>query len=226
MSTVPGGNMETDSSGVEGSEGLDPFGRLLVKQRKLLEERNSLVSQVRSLPDFKSFLMSPSFDTLRSAASQGPVIMINHCKWRSDILILLHDSPPSLITTIDDFYDRAIQLSDRLVKTRNEHRLESKQYQRILRSTLQGLYELVGRPVIEEFHKLKIPEQSRVWWCPTSVFCSLPLHAMGPIPSDDGVKRYFSDLYIPSYTPTLSALIESRKPGRQTSGKPDRKSVV
>ena len=220
MSTVPGGNMETDSSGVEGSEGLDPFGRLLVKQRKLLEERNSLVSQVRSLPDFKSFLMSPSFDTLRSAASRGPVIIINHCKWLSDILILLHDSPPSLITTIDDFYDRAIQLGDRLVKTRNEHRLESKQYQRILRSTLQGLYELVGRPVIEEFHKLKIPEQSRVWWCPTSVFCSLPLHAMGPIPSDDGVKRYFSDLYIPSYTPTLSALIESRKPGRQTSGKP------
>ena len=34
---------------------------------------------------------------------------------------------------------------------------------------------------------------------------------MGPVPSDDGIPRYFSDLYIPSYTPTLSALIESRK---------------
>ena len=36
---------------------------------------------------------------------------------------------------------------------------------------------------------------------------------MGPIPSGDGKGLYFSDLYIPSYTPTLSALIESRKCG-------------
>jgi CHAT domain-containing protein len=38
---------------------------------------------------------------------------------------------------------------------------------------------------------------------------------MGPIPSNDGEKRYFSDLYIPSYTPTLSALIDSRNPSPQ-----------
>jgi len=43
---------------------------------------------------------------------------------------------------------------------------------------------------------------------------------MGPIPSDDGVPRYFSDLYIPSYTPTLSALIESRKPNKSSFEKP------
>ncbi|KAI0298368.1 hypothetical protein B0F90DRAFT_1952380, partial [Multifurca ochricompacta] len=43
---------------------------------------------------------------------------------------------------------------------------------------------------------------------------------MGPIPSNDRVKRYFSDLYIPSYTPTLSALIESRKPSPKMSYKP------
>ena len=36
---------------------------------------------------------------------------------------------------------------------------------------------------------------------------------MGPIPSDDGNELYFSDLFIPSYTPTLAALIESRKHG-------------
>jgi hypothetical protein len=33
---------------------------------------------------------------------------------------------------------------------------------------------------------------------------------MGPIPSDDGEPRYFLDLYISSYTPSLSALIQSR----------------
>ncbi|KAF8265184.1 CHAT domain-containing protein [Lactarius quietus] len=35
---------------------------------------------------------------------------------------------------------------------------------------------------------------------------------MGPIPSDDENNVYFMDLYITSYTPTLSALIDSRRP--------------
>jgi CHAT domain-containing protein len=205
---------------VDFSDGMDPFGHTVVKQRNLLDERNGLITQIRSLPGFENFLMAPSFDALRSAAACGPVIIINHSEWRSDILILLHDSPPSVITTTDDFYHRAIELSDRLLNTRKQHRLESKQYQHALRYVLQGLYELVGRPVIEELRRLKIPEQSRVWWCPTSVFCSFPLHAIGPIPSSDNVTRYFLDLYIPSYTPSLSALIESRKSTRQSLEKP------
>jgi hypothetical protein len=221
-SIAPGGNVEPDLNGVglEGGEEMDPFGRLVVKQQALVEEREKLASQIQSLPGFEGFLKGPSFGYLRSAAVHGPVVVINHCVWRSDIIILLHDSPPSIITTTDDFYNRVIELRDRLVSTRKEHRLESNQYQRALRSVLEGLYELVGRPVIEGLHKLNVPEQSRVWWCPTSVFCSLPLHAMGPIPSDDSVKRFFLDLYIPSYTPTLSALVESRKSGRQTLEKP------
>jgi CHAT domain-containing protein len=40
---------------------------------------------------------------------------------------------------------------------------------------------------------------------------------MGPIPSKDKAKMYFSDIYISSYTPTLSALIKSREPSVQTS---------
>lgn len=206
--------------GDERSEGTGAFGRLVVQQRKLLAERYELVSRIQALPGLGNFLKTLQFDTLRSAALHGPVIIINHSKWRSDILVLLHDAHPSLITTTDDFYDRAIELRGRLVRTRNECVLESKRYEHALRSVLKSLYELVGQPVIKELRRLKIREQSRIWWCPTSVFCSLPLHAMGPIPSNDGIKRYFSDLYIPSYTPTLNALIESRKPGRSSLDKP------
>ena len=76
--------------------------------------------------------------------------------------------------------------------------------------------------MIDRLRQLKVPEQSRIWWCPTTVFCSLPLHAMGPIPSDDGEPRYFLDLYICSFTPTLSALVESRNrdPGSRSSSRP------
>jgi CHAT domain-containing protein len=187
----------------------------VVQQRQLLEVREKLISQIQALSGFEDFLKSPQFDTLRSAASHGPVVIINHCEWRSDILILLHDSAPSLITTAFDFYHRAKSLKDKLLNARKEG-LDSRQYQDALSLVLKGLYDLVGRPVIQRLRELNVPEQSRVWLCPTSVFCSLPLHAMGPIPSDDRAKRYFLDLYIPSYTPTLSSLIESQKGGVET----------
>jgi len=209
-----------DDNGDKAGEEMDEFGRLMVRHRELLAKRKELVSQIQVLPGLEGFLKKPPFDTLRSAAVGGPVIIVNHSEWRCDILIILHHTHPSLITTPDDFYNRAIELRDRLVRARNNNPLESTQYQRALRFVLKSLHELVGRPVIKELRRLKIPEQTRIWWCPTSVFCSLPLHAMGPIPSDDGVPRYFSDLYIPSYTPTLSALIESRKPNKSTFEKP------
>ena len=205
--------------GEEGPEGMDPFGHLVVRQQGLLNDRDKLISQIQALPGFESFLEPPSFDNLRSAAVHGPVIIINHCEWRSDIIILVHDSPPSLIPMANDSYDRTNKLLDQLLGAR-EKGLDSDEYEDALRSVLKELYELVGRPVIQRLNELHIPEQSRVWWYPTSAFRSLPLHAMGPIPSDCGPPRYFLDLYIPSYTPTLSALIESNKPGSMTLMKP------
>jgi CHAT domain-containing protein len=198
---------------------MDPFGHLVVRQRKLLDDREKVISQIQALPGFDNFLKPPSFDALHSAASHGPVVIINHSRWRSDIVILLHDRPPSLIPTSDDFYARANKLQHLLLEERKKG-LESDKYEDALRSVLKELYDLVGRPVIRRLNELNVPEQSRVWWCPTSALCSLPLHAMGPISSYAGPPKYFMDLYIPSYTPSLSALIESRKPGSQAIGKP------
>ena len=203
----------------------DQFGSLLLRQRGLLKERDKVISQIRALPGFDRFLKFPLFDTLRSAASSGPVIIVNYSP-RSDILILLHSEPPSFIPTPDGFYRRASALKDKLLSTRIKDGLDSSKYDEALASVLKELYELVGKPVIERLRTLRVPDQSRVWWCPTSVFCSLPLHAMGPIPSDDGERRYFLDLYICSYTPSLSALIQSRSRNPSSSRSLDRPSVL
>ena len=89
--------------------------------------------------------------------------------------------------------------------------LDSNDFNDALASVLAELYTLIGQPVIDRLCQLQVPEQSRIWWCPTSMFFSLPLHAMGPIPSNDGELCYFLDLYICSYTPTLSVLIQSHR---------------
>ena len=200
----------------------DQFGSLLLKQRRLFKERNQIISQIRALPGFDRFLTFSLFDTLRSAALSGPVLIINHSKRRSDIFILLHNASPSLIPTPTDFYARANALKDKLLDSRVVDGLDSNKYDQTLASVLAELYQLVGKPVIDRLRQLQVPDQSRVWWCPTSVFCSLPLHAMGPISSDNGELRYFLDLYVSSYTPSLSALIQSRSrdSGLQSSDRP------
>ncbi|KAH8981380.1 CHAT domain-containing protein [Lactarius hatsudake] len=227
MSVAQSKSNEMDNSETETGdrEGMDPIGSLVITQRKLLDERNLLISHIQSLPGLKSFLRHPSFDVLNSAAARGPVIVINQSEWRSDIVILHKDLPPSVISTPSDFYARANGLKDQLLRVRKEKGLESEDYGHNLASVLADLYELVGKPVIERLRQLEIPEKSRIWWCPTSAFCSLPLHAMGPIPSDDSDGLYFMDLYISSYTPTLSALIESRK-SRSQPIMPDKPSLL
>ncbi|KAI9435726.1 CHAT domain-containing protein, partial [Lactarius indigo] len=198
----------------------DAFGRMMEKAHELERKRAEIIEQIRALPGFGDFLRAVPFDVLQTAAACGPIVIINHCCYRCDILIVLNGSAPVLIPTAEDFYSRTIKLKELLLSTRAKHALESDQYQRALRFVLEELYELVGRPVIEKLHELEIPEQSRVWWCPTSALCSLPLHAAGPIESDGRRKRYFSDVYVSSYTPTLSALIESRKGFAHTSDPP------
>ena len=192
------------------------ISHLVLTQRRLLEERNSLITHIQSLPGFEHFLKPPSFDVLNSAASRGPVIIINQSQevFPSHIIILQKNSPPSIISTPSSFYDHANRLESELLRVRKKPEGPgSEEYGHTLAYVLSELYDLVGKSVIEELRRLEVPKKSRVWWCPTGAFCSLPLHAMGPIPSDDGNGVYFSDLYLPSYTPTLSALIESRKRG-------------
>jgi tetratricopeptide (TPR) repeat protein len=216
----------TDDGASDDLRAADLFGRLVLKRSGLLMERAKLISQIQALPGFDSFLESPSFDTLRSAASSGPVIIINHSIFRSDILVLLHNMPPSLIPTPPDFFERAAAIKDNLLDSRHKSGLDSKDYDKTLALVLAELYILVGQPVIDRLRQLQVPEQSRIWWCPTSVFYFLPLHAMGPIPSDDNDEPlYFLDLYICSYTPTLSALIQSRH-NASSSRSSDRPSVL
>ncbi|KAH9059497.1 hypothetical protein EDB87DRAFT_759874 [Lactarius vividus] len=193
-SITPSGRPEIGDGIAQDRDWTDPFGRLVVKQQKLVEERDALISQIQGRQGSEGFLKDPSFTTLRTAASRGPVILINHCGWRSDILIVFHNSLPCSIPTVTGFYNRARKLRDELVEAR-KHGLDSCEYQDALSSVLKDLYELVGEPVIKRLRLLGVPEQSRIWWCPTSVFCSLPLHAMGPIPWSD-ISRICTSLRI------------------------------
>jgi hypothetical protein len=57
---------------------VDPFGYLVVWQRRLLDDCKKLTLQIQALSGLDTFMKPPSFKTLHSAAHYRPVIIINH----------------------------------------------------------------------------------------------------------------------------------------------------
>ena len=55
MSVLPSGSTELSSNGTEDGGRSDPFGRLLMEQRKLLEKCDSIISEVRTLTGLQNF---------------------------------------------------------------------------------------------------------------------------------------------------------------------------
>ncbi|KAI0256962.1 CHAT domain-containing protein [Lactifluus subvellereus] len=184
----------------------DTFARDLTEKRRLSEELDKVVLRIQALPGFENFWRPIPFRHLQTAAMGGPVVIINLSEYRSDILIVRSNHPVVHIPTPTNFFHRVTKLVHQLSETRKSYRLDSKKYDRVLRQTLEELSELVGQPVAKRLMELGIPEQSRIWLCPTS----------DPISLHTNVKRYLCDIYVCSYTPSLSALMTSRS--RNLSG--------
>jgi hypothetical protein len=158
MSVLPG---LTGDIGIPGEGGTaEPFSNFLKKQRTLLNERDALIYQIQGLLGFGNFEKMPSFHILLTAASRGRVIIINHCSLRSDIILVLCDSP-FLVPTAEDFYENANELADRLSDTRKKHGLSRRNMIVLYDIYSKSFYELVGQSVIDNCHEWNIPKQSR-----------------------------------------------------------------
>jgi hypothetical protein len=77
---------------------------------------------------------------------------------------------------------------------------EQREFINVLRSIWRG----VGCPIVDALSSLNIPRFGRVWWCPSSLFTLLPIHAAGLY---DGTRSNFPDLFISSYISTASNLL-------------------
>jgi CHAT domain-containing protein len=83
------------------------------------------------------------------------------------------------------------------------------------RTLLRDLWDIVVRPVIAVLQDdLYLPKGSRIWWCPTGPASHLPLHAAGDYGKGG---RCAPNIYISSYTTTLSSLIKARQTHRHPS---------
>ena len=139
-------------------EGMGPFGRLVVKRRKLIEEgKGSLCRsehhQVSRLsqrhPHLTHCILSVRVGQSSSSTMASGALTLSS---------FLRDSPPSLIPTSNTLDDLVRNLKDRLFVVRKEG-LDSEGYTDALGPALESLYSLVGRPVIQRLNELRVPEQ-------------------------------------------------------------------
>ncbi|KAF9025209.1 CHAT domain-containing protein [Rhodocollybia butyracea] len=208
-------HVETDSHQHQMKVNRDPFGYNLAEKRHLLSAQAHIVDKIHKIPGFETFWGRKSFAELSTAAKHGPVIVVNCSRYRSDVLILLEQKSPVLICLGKGLYGEVETLGRQLTETRSAIKTSPKRYNNVLRATLKDLWDLIVSPVVTKLQELHIPEKSRIFWCPTSILSTLPLHAAGPILP--GTKKFLPDLYISSYTPTITALIDAFNTAKSSS---------
>ena len=173
-------------------------------------EMQRVISSIRELPSLSRFLLPSLFPDLQRAASEGPVIILNASKYSCDALVVLLDRDPVHIP---------LQITQGSVRdlSKELHTLSVRATMvdatRELASFLRKLWDQIISPIVD-FLQTTHPLKSRIWWCPTGEFSTLPLHAAGPFRKN---QRNLPELYISSYTPTLTALIRARRPDLPSS---------
>ncbi|KAG1831276.1 CHAT domain-containing protein [Suillus variegatus] len=173
--------------------------------RRLVEDWNGAVEEIQKIEGFSRFLLPPLFSYLQDAARDGPVIVLIASRSSCDAIIIPHDQPPTSIqlsTNLQKLDELVLAFQEAVDKDAD---LNGKQ--RALMEALRELWKVVVCPVVETLNEF-VPLRSRIWWCPTSVFNFLPLHAAGEYRARG---KSLSQQYTSSYTPSLTALIKARE---------------
>lgn len=171
-------------------------------QQAFSEKWTALLGEIRKLDGFSNYLQITPFEALQDVAKEGPIIMVSINEFHSDAIILVPSTTPVVVT----LQDATPATLGYLVQWLSEVTTGTRPSKDII-PILQHLWNFVVQPVVNQLAQLQVLEKSHIWWCPTSYFSALPLHAAGPYKK--GLKN-LPDLYISSYTPTLGSLIKAR----------------
>ncbi|WDV52811.1 CHAT domain-containing protein [Streptomyces coeruleorubidus] len=157
------------------------------------------------------------YETLARAAAGGPVVLVNVTARRSDAIVVFPPPVVPLVVPLPglDLAETGRRAADFLRAVHDQGATEPQGHvalQMTMATTLEWLWEAVAKPVFDRLGLIDdgsgVPGK-RIWWCPTGALTLLPLHAAGIVGGADGTWRRV----IPSYTPTLRALVRTYQGG-------------
>ncbi|KAI0455565.1 CHAT domain-containing protein [Xylaria acuta] len=166
--------------------------------------------RIRKLPGFETFLLPPTVEELKSAASSGPVVVINTSPFRCDAVLIRTDSIRSI--PLSHLKYKAMRHMVDLFKTAREMNRPFHDQKDML-EILEWLWDKVTSPVLNALGFREPPGEGdvwpHVWWIPTGLLTMLPIHAAGRHMS--ALPETVIDRVISSYSPSVRALLYTRR---------------
>ncbi|KAG0704892.1 CHAT domain-containing protein [Suillus ampliporus] len=206
----------SDAQGFAGSEDRAAADRAAIKYRRLMARWEVAVEEIRNVQGFSRFLLPPSYEDLQAAASHGPVIILIASEYSCNAIIVPTSGMPHHVPLPSTSFAHLNILKDDFARTiRQASFMGPTEPRTDLIVLLRRIWDEIMLPIVTVLWRdLKVKPRSRIWLCPTAAFTSIPLHAAHPsrMKADgSGRELCLEDIYICSYTPTLSALIRSRQ---------------
>ncbi|WP_345624068.1 CHAT domain-containing protein [Streptomyces ziwulingensis] len=163
-------------------------------RRKLAQELDDLVAEIRTLPGLERFLLPPQAAAMTAEAHSGPIVMVNISPYRCDALVLTTDGIqvcelPDV--DHDDVHDRLSDMRYLLARSGNSRDARIEAERVMSEDTLPWLWDAVAKPVfdlLDVTRPLPAPGASsepgtsgtrRMWWIPCGPLAHFPLHAAG-----------------------------------------------
>jgi len=197
-------------------------GQDIDRRRQAADQLDHVIAEIRSRPGFDRFLLPLPIDELLPAGDAGPVVLVNLSDIRSDALVLTPagvEAIPLPGLAPQEARDRVQALLAALAEVHDpgtdpDHRGQAEQR---LSEVLGWLWDAVAGPVLGRLHLTGPPAEGedwpRLWWCASGLLAFLPLHAAGHHATRfDAAPQTVLDRVTSSYTPTVRALIHSRRP--------------
>ncbi|KAG2344790.1 hypothetical protein BDR05DRAFT_909343, partial [Suillus weaverae] len=190
--------------------------RAATEYRRLAMQWEAAVAEIRDLRAFSQFLLPPLYEDLQAAARQGPVIILIASQYSCSAIIVPTSGDPHHVPLPSVALADLKILKDRFARAiRHASWMNPTELRSDLIVLSRIIWDEIMLPIVNVLeHVLKLKRRSRIWLCPTAAFTSIPLHAANPFQTKadrSGKEPCLEDLYICSYTPTLSALTRSRQ---------------
>jgi CHAT domain-containing protein len=187
-----------------------------IQYRRLTEQWRAAVAEVHDIEGFSRFLLPPSYEDLQAAACQGPVIILVASEYLCSAIIVPTSGEPYDVRFPRLALADLKKLKGDFAKAIKQARgMRPEEPRKDLRELLRIVWDEIMLPIVKVLVlDLKLQYRSRIWLCPTADFTAIPLHAANSFrmkADRSGPEYCLEDLYICSYTPTLSALIRAQQ---------------
>lgn len=176
----------------------------------LAQAWDDLLQDVREVQP-EHLRMTP-FRDLASVGADGPVVMVNLSRYRSDALIVFGGRALTVSLPGAGLQSAAEQTDTLLAAV-------ERQDSQALAGVLDWLWHNVTRPVLDRMGYTRTPKDGqrwpRVWWSNMGSLTFLPLHAATAWSGHGAMDRVIS-----SYTPALRTLVRAKRQPLPDDGRP------